>query len=681
MNIKVLSITTKHNKTDITEYSKDLEKAFAENGDRVDFKEIRGSIPFIELEMKKSLQENIDFMVIANALGDNCEMDFRKLFAGIIYRGEAKVQEKLNVKPKKSFKEKLCGVKASIKAISKKLKNLTKKHKERPEIPEISYNKKKTQVFSLEIATEDKTAYTFSYRGTKVVVLPTGTKSENIPEIVKKAKEKFIEKSKEFPNGYRLIPKTYRVLTFTQRYLPQRFDCFEEKLRKSVLLVALCVFVVTGCMLVYNIYVLPMQNEAIQSDIQTIFYETETDAQGNTKTAKEKNWGKLKKINSDIKGWIQINDTKIDYPILQCKSDNIDNQFYLYHDYKKNSSSFGSIFIDYRSKKGMSSKNVVIHGHHMMDGSMFGELMKYGGRGGGNLSFYKKSPTVQISTPKGGTETYKIISVFKSNVDPAQGEYFDFYSGSFKSDAQFMNYVYNLRIRSLINCPVTVNEDDQIISLVTCSYEFKDFRTVVVARKCRKGESPKVDVSSATLNNSAIWPQCYYSRSGGSRPAISTFSEALKAKKINWYDGEAKLKGSEELPTTVTETTEPTTQATEKATKPKVVKYTVKIYNRGKLISTQKIKKGGSVKIPKISKTYISGKYRYTFKGWKVTKGRSVKKVNGNMNVVAKYKKTKLNIPKPTKPTKPTVKPTVKPTEPPKPVATEATQPTTEPKE
>ena len=93
----------------------------------------------------------------------------------------------------------------------------------------------------------------------------------------------------------------------------------------------------------------------------------------------------------------------------------------------------------------------------MEDGTMFGDLMKYG-RYSGNLGFYKKSPTVKLSSPSGGTNTYKIISVFKSNVNPAQGEYFDFYCAKFKSKAQFMNYIYNLRIRSLIDCPVNVNE-------------------------------------------------------------------------------------------------------------------------------------------------------------------------------------------------------------------------------
>jgi RHS repeat-associated protein len=72
--------------------------------------------------------------------------------------------------------------------------------------------------------------------------------------------------------------------------------------------------------------------------------------------------------------------------------------------------------------------------------------------------------------------------------------------GSFLSDAEFMNYVYNVRIRSLINCPVMVNEDDQLLTLSTCSYEFSGFRTVVVARKLREGEKATVNTEIATLN-------------------------------------------------------------------------------------------------------------------------------------------------------------------------------------
>ena len=677
MKIEVLSLSKKLNKNDKAEnYSKVIS---ALNQEDTTVSKVLDFIPAVEYSMRKSAEKHPDFIIIENALGTDSEKAFKSKFAGIIHRGEKKVQEKPYIKPKTSLAEKCKKAISSVKSIPGKLKSLTKKNRQKPEIPTIDYDYKKTQIFNID--TDDQKSYAFSYLGTRVIVLCSDIEGDTILSVIEKVQERFNSSQKDFPQGYRLIPKQYKVYTFAQRNFPQGFDSLYEKVRKSVRLVAFCTLIVTGILLIYNMYVLPMQNSAIQSEIQTIFHNTEN---GGTTTGKIKNhnWAKLKKINSDIQGWIQIKDTKIDYPILQCKSDSIEGQYYLTHNYKKEPSGYGGIFIDYRSTKGMNSKNVVIHGHHMIDGSMFANLLKYGDRSGGKLDFYKKVPTVQISTPKGGTEDYKIISVFKSNVNPAQGEYFDFYCGSFKSDAQFMNYVYNLRIRSLINCPVSVNEDDQLITLTTCSYEFEDFRTVVVARKCRKGESSDVDVSSASLNHNAVWPQCYYSRNGGTRPQISTFQTALKEKKIDWYDGDNKLSGSEELPTTVTETTEPTTKPTE-TEKPKY--YSVKIYNKGKLIKNYRVQEGGRVPLPNIAKTYKKGNYKYTFQKWQCSSG-SYNDVRNSMKIVAKYKKEKIKNTKP-KPTKPAVKPTVKPTQKPtqkptvKPTQKPTEKPTTQPTE
>lgn len=657
MNITVLSVGTgKNNKT---EYSQELVRAFEDKGNKVSFAQVPRFIPALDRKMKKLAKGEPDFIVVAEVLGKTCEKDFKKLFAGIIYRGERLSQEVNDV----IAQHKSLQINEDKPKVKRTLPDKIKRLFDTPdeEIPKVKYNRKKVQIFTLEA--EDKTAYTFNYMGVKTLVLQKGISAEFIPQLVESAQARFEENSEQFPDGYRLIPREYSLLNFAQRNIPQKRDTGNEKIRKSVAILAMLVFVASAGLFIYNRYVLPIQNDAIQSDIQTIFYEDE-DSGGKEAEIKKRNWAKIKKINKEIVGWINIDYTKIDYPILQHKGDNADSQYYLYRNYKQQSSGFGSIFLDYRSTKGMNSKNVIIHGHHMDDGSMFAGLMKYGTRGGGDTSFYKKSPIIKISTPK-GTETYKIFSVFKSNVNPAQGEYFDFYCGSFESDAQFMNYVYNLRIRSLLNCPVSVNEDDQILTLVTCSYEFEDFRTAVVARKCRKGESTEVDVNRVSMNHQAIWPQCYYSRYGSSRPAISTFQTALKENKIDWYDGDFKLKGNEELPTTVTE------PATEKEVKV----YTVKVYNRGKLIRVKSVKEGKAVKLPKIKKTYTKGKYKYTFKGWRSSKGANYKNVQKNMSVAAEYKKTKISVskPKPTKATKPTkpkatkpkaTKPTQKPTKP-----------------
>lgn len=186
-----------------------------------------------------------------------------------------------------------------------------------------------------------------------------------------------------------------------------------------------------------------------------------------------------------------------------------------------------------------------MHGHHMNDGSMFQNLMGYGTYSA-DMDFYREHPTIEFNTPAGDA-TYKIISVFKTNTLDAHGDFFNYLVGSFASDAEFMNYVYLVRERSLIDTGVTCNEDDQLITLSTCSYEYSEFRTVVVARKTRAGENSKVDTSKAKANPDPLWPDVYYGYDSSAKPKVSTFKKANKANKIDWYDGEGNLKGTERM--------------------------------------------------------------------------------------------------------------------------------------
>ncbi|MGN1112127.1 MAG: Ig domain-containing protein, partial [Acutalibacteraceae bacterium] len=72
-----------------------------------------------------------------------------------------------------------------------------------------------------------------------------------------------------------------------------------------------------------------------------------------------------------------------------------------------------------------------------------------------------------------------------------------------------------------------------------------EFRTIVVARKCRPGESSKVDVKKAKINEDALWPDVHYNSTGATKPKVTSFSKALEAKEIDWYDGHGNLKGKE----------------------------------------------------------------------------------------------------------------------------------------
>ena len=322
---------------------------------------------------------------------------------------------------------------------------------------------------------------------------------------------------------------------FLAAILPWKGDRFGEGLRKTILLIAIITLLVSGGKLLYETVYLPAQSDNAMNSIQDL-YRPDGDASdtqdGDSDTADAEpardDQGRLKKflplleINNDIKGWI----TDL---LLQPG----ENETYLYTDYQGNSTKYGSIFIDAHCDI-TDCKNIIIHGHHMRDGRMFANLMNYS-----DLSIYQSAPVITFDTIYEEAQ-WKVISIFKTNTMEDQGEPFQYLRYSFADDSDFLNYVYQVRERSLIDMPVDVNEDDQLITLSTCSYEFDEFRTVVVARKVRPGEDASVNVSQAAKNPDPLMPDVWYNTYGGSKPQVTTFEEALENGQINWYQAPAE---------------------------------------------------------------------------------------------------------------------------------------------
>ena len=249
--------------------------------------------------------------------------------------------------------------------------------------------------------------------------------------------------------------------------------------------------------IVWEAAIVPMQADNTMDEIRTVAAGTEetTDSTSEPDKAVKKktsaiDFSSLRAVNKDIVGWIQVPGTVIDYPVLQSSTEN--PQHYLYRDYKGNDTKYGSIFVDAEAAIG-KSRCMTLYGHHMNDGRMFADILKYG-----DLAFYQSSPTFTFDTYK-SAGTWKVISVFKANVNPDQGEPFAYVRTDFDSDEDFLTFVHQVMIRSLIDTGVTVNEKDKLLVLSTCSYEYDNFRTVVVARKVRKGESVKVDTKNANF--------------------------------------------------------------------------------------------------------------------------------------------------------------------------------------
>lgn len=216
------------------------------------------------------------------------------------------------------------------------------------------------------------------------------------------------------------------------------------------------------------------------------------------------------KINPDAAGWITIDGTNIDLPVVQRKAED-GNEYYLDHDFNGGNSKAGTVFIDMRAviRPDRQSANLVLYGHNQRDGSMFGDLAKYKK----DISFYREHPVVTFSTNY-GTEQYKIVGYFITTVLPEQsrnGYVFEYHNYFDLDDENTYNaFISQVLDRSLINTSVDVRFGDEFLTLSTCSNEFEPSRFVVVCRKIRDGESPAVDTAGASVNTDAVEPDYNY---------------------------------------------------------------------------------------------------------------------------------------------------------------------------
>ena len=336
-------------------------------------------------------------------------------------------------------------------------------------------------------------------------------------------------------------PKKKR--SFRKRFIPCKGDRPIDVVRKVILILAVCTFLVSSLMLLNMLVLEPMDQDRKTNEIRGLYVSTDEGEESNgKKTVKPidgsdgvlADFEELLKVNPDTIGWINIPNTVIDYVVVQSPYED-DPEYYLHRDFYGNYSKYGTIFLDYRSK--LDSKNLILHGHHMQDGRMFANINYYGADG--NLEFYKKTPVFTFNTIYEKSK-WKIISVFKTNTLEYQGEFFNYLRGSFTSDYDFLNFIYELRVRSLIDCPVSVNENDTLVTLSTCNYDMEEFRFVVVARKVRDGEDATVDVSKAVENPNPLYPDAWYYTYGGTKPEVTSFQDAYNNKKIDWYDGKGK---------------------------------------------------------------------------------------------------------------------------------------------
>jgi len=176
--------------------------------------------------------------------------------------------------------------------------------------------------------------------------------------------------------------------------------------------------------------------------------------------------------NNDMVGWIKIEDTKINYPVMQSK----DNpNFYLKHGFDKAYTDYGCPYIQENCDVDIPSDNLIIYGHNMKDSSMFSGLMKYTDK-----SFWESHKTISFDTLTEKCD-YEIIAAFKTVVYTESFKYYQFINAD--TGDEFNAYITKCKELALYDTGVTAEYGDKLITLSTCEYSRNNGRMVVVAKK------------------------------------------------------------------------------------------------------------------------------------------------------------------------------------------------------
>lgn len=176
--------------------------------------------------------------------------------------------------------------------------------------------------------------------------------------------------------------------------------------------------------------------------------------------------------NNDMVGWIRIEGTKIDYPVMQSREW---VNFYLTRNFYKETSKHGAIYLNEMADPRIPSDNQTIYGHRMADGSMFAALHDYKSK-----KFYDEHSEVIYDTLS-EYHTYKIFSVFVTAAELEKGfAYHEFVDGT---EEEFNAYVAKCKELSLYDTGVDVAYGDKLITLSTCEHAFENGRLVVVAKR------------------------------------------------------------------------------------------------------------------------------------------------------------------------------------------------------
>lgn len=234
--------------------------------------------------------------------------------------------------------------------------------------------------------------------------------------------------------------------------------------RKVIFTILEVIFIVLIIYSGYNIFKWHIENKNTSKVLEEISNSVTVDENNNTTI----NFNTLKAKNADTIGFIKVNGTNINYPVVKSN----DNDYYLTHSYDKSVSGAGWIFADYRNKLDGTDKNLIIYGHNRRDGSMFSTLKNIL-----NPEWYENEENriVTFITEQENAK-YEVFSAYQIEDE-------DYYLGtSFGGHNSFTDFIKKIKSRSVNDFGVDVQDTDSILTLSTCAND-NNYRVVLHAKK------------------------------------------------------------------------------------------------------------------------------------------------------------------------------------------------------
>lgn len=268
-----------------------------------------------------------------------------------------------------------------------------------------------------------------------------------------------------FSNKFPKDTELYKLMTTKLR---RRCNYIMRKIVYTIITILLISLVLISS---YLIFKEKKQNEKQENKFEDLIEIVEENIENQEERKIDIN--KLYEENKDIVGWLKIDNTTINYPIMQNIND---PNYYLHRDFYKNYSSYGT---PYMAKQcNLNSDNIVIYGHHMKNNKMFGELEKYKSK-----DFYNNHKIITFTTLE-KEYSYEIFAVFKTTVYTKNT--FRYYENiNFENKKMYDDFINICKDKSLYQTGIEIKDKEKLITLSTCEYSNKNSRLVIVARKIK----------------------------------------------------------------------------------------------------------------------------------------------------------------------------------------------------